>query len=87
MNAISEIPTPNRNAQNITGVVKTGGKVTGYQLSNGTVLNKANAVNLAKQGGIADIGISSRSGNEYLKSLPDGTENNNLGSLPVVPTE
>jgi len=41
-------------------------------------------VELARQGDIKGVGISSRNGNEYLKSLPDDTESNNLGSLPTV---
>ena len=84
MKALSEIPTPNANAQHITSLVKSGGRVTGYQLSDGSILEKPEAVALAKQGGIAGVGISSRNGNEYLKSLPDDTENNNLSNLPSI---
>ncbi len=39
---------------------------------------------MARQGGIKGVGIAQRSGNEYLKALPDGEESNNLGSLPTV---
>ncbi len=39
---------------------------------------------LARQGEIKGVGVASRNGNEYLKSLPDGTENNNLSNLPSV---
>lgn len=84
MNALSEIPTPNADARQITALVKDGGKVSGYQLSDGSVLDKAQAVSLAKQGGIAGVGIAHRDGNEYLKSLPDNTESNNLSSLPSI---
>jgi len=77
-----EIPVSNNNAAEITKLVKEGGKVTGYQLSNGQVLNKEEAVALTRQGGIKGVGISERNGNEYLKSIPDGTESNNLGNLP-----
>jgi hypothetical protein len=87
MKALSEIPTPNSDAQHITALVKNGGRVAGYQLSDGSILDKPNAVALAKQGGIAGVGISSRNGNEYLKSLPDDTENNNLSNLPSVTLE
>jgi hypothetical protein len=84
MNALNEIPTPNADAQSITALQKESGRVTGYQLSDGRVIDKAEAVNLAKEGGIQGVGISNRNGNEYLKSLPDDTENNNLSNLPSV---
>lgn len=84
MNALNEIPTPNADAQNITALKKDSGHVTGYQLSDGRVIGKAEAVKLAKEGGIQGVGISNRNGNEYLKSLPDETENNNLSNLPTV---
>lgn len=82
--ALSEIPTPNDNAQRITALLKESGKITGYQLSNGDILSKSEGIQLAKQGGIQGVGIAKRNGSEYLKSLPDGTEKNNLGSLPTV---
>jgi len=82
--AMKEIPQPTANAANITALVKDSGKVVGYQLSNGQTVDKQEGVALAKQGGIQGVGISERDGNEYLKSIPDGTENNNLGNLPAV---
>ena len=42
---------------------------------------------MAKQGQIAGVGIAHRGETEYLKSIPDGSENNNLGSLPSVSPE
>ena len=84
MNALSDIPTPNANAQRVTALQKQSGRVTGYQLADGRVLAKQDAVALAKQGGIAGVGIAHRNGGEYLKSIPDGSENNNLSSLPTV---
>jgi len=82
--AIKEIPEPNPNAAEITALIKESGKVMGYQLSNGQILDKEDGVSLARQGGIKGVGISQRNGSEYLKSLPDGTENNNLSHLPSV---
>ena len=84
MNTLSDIPTPNANAQRITALKKDSGRVVGYQLSDGRILDKYEAVALARQGGIAGVGIAHRNGNEYLKSLPDDMENNNLDSLPSV---
>ena len=84
LTAMKEIPVPNSNAAEITALVKESGKVVGYQLSNGQTLNKNEAVALARQGGIQGVGISERDGNEYLKSIPDDTESNNLNNLPSV---
>ena len=84
MLAMKEIPTPHADACRITGLSKQSGRVTGYQLSDGRTVDKAGAVALARQGGIAGVGIAVRKGNEYLKSLPDGNQDNNLSSLPTV---
>lgn len=82
--AMKEIPEAHGNAAEISALVKDGGKVTGYQLSDGQILSKEEAVTMAKQGGIKGVGISERDGSEYLKSIPDSTENNNLSRLPTV---
>lgn len=84
MMALQDIPTPDADAKEITGLVKDSGKITGYQLSDGQIVDKEEGVALAKEGGIKGVGVSSRNGNEYLKSLPDGAEENNLGNLPAV---
>lgn len=84
MNALDSIPEPNADAKKITALVKEGGRVTGYQLSDGAIVSKEEGVSLAKSGGIAGVGIAHRDGKEYLKSLPDATENNNLSHLPTV---
>lgn len=83
-NTLDDIPNPLPDAQRITGLVKKGGKVTGYRLSNSSVLPKAEAIQLARSGGIAGVGIAHRGDTEYLKSIPDGTDNNNLSHLPTV---
>ncbi len=84
MNTLDDIPTPSNNAKDIVGLVKSSGRVDGYQLSDGTLVSKEQGVQLAKEGGINGVGIAHRNGNEYLKSIPDGTENNNLSNLPSV---
>ena len=86
-NTLDEIPKAKNNAKRITGLVKEGGRVTGYQLSDNTVVSKQNAVNMAKQGQIAGVGIAHRGNTEYLKSIPNGNENDNLGNLPSVSPE
>lgn len=84
MMAMKDIPEPKEDAKQITALVKEGGRITGYQLSDGKLLGKEEAVQLARQGGIRGVGVSSRKGSEYLKSLPDGSDDNNLGNLPSV---
>ena len=67
-------PTPKPDAKSITALVKDGGKVVGYQLDNGETLSK-------------DEGVARRKDSEYLRSLPDGTDGNNLSHLPSVSAE
>ncbi len=84
---LDQIPQVAANAKRITGLVKEGGKITGYQLSDNSIVEKQQAVNMAKQGQIAGVGIAHRGDTEYLKSIPDGSESNNLGNLPSVSPE
>ena len=83
-NTLDQIPQANANAKRIVGLVKEGGRITGYQLSDNSIVKKQQAVDMAKQGEICGVGIAHRGDTEYLKSIPDGSENNNLGSLPSV---
>ena len=82
--ALDDVPTPKSDAKKIVGLVKSSGRSTGYQLSNGSIVSKEEGVSLAKAGEIQGVGIAHRKDSEYLKSLPDGTENNNLGNLPSI---
>ena len=84
---LDQIPQTTANAKRIVELVKEGGRITGYQLSDNTVVEKQQAVNMAKQGQIVGVGIAHRGDTEYLKSIPDGSENNNLGNLPSVSPE
>ena len=82
--ALDEIPKENADAKQIVGLVKENGKITGYKLSDETFVAKPQAVQMAKQGEIKGVGVAHRGDTEYLKSIPDGSENNNLGNLPAV---
>ena len=82
--ALDDIPTPKADAKEIVGLVKSHGRISGYQLSDGSRVSKEDGVAMAKSGDIKGVGIAHRKDSEYLKSLPDGTENNNLGNLPSV---
>ena len=86
-NTLDQIPLANENAKRIIGLVKDGGRIIGYQLSDKTIVSKQDAVNMAKQGQIAAVGIAHRGDTEYLKSIPNGSENDNLGNLPAVALE
>lgn len=82
---LDQIPKAKPNAKHITGLVKEGGRVTGYHLSDNSIVEKQQAVDTAKQGQIAGVGIAHWGNTEYLKSIPDGSENNNLGNnLPSI---
>ncbi len=83
-NTLDEIPQPEPDAKRIVGLVKQGGRVTGYKLSDETFVEKPQAVQMAKQGKIAGVGVAHRGDNEYLKAIPNGNENDNLGNLPSV---
>ena len=82
--ALDEVPTPKSDAKEIIGLVKSSSRITGYQLSDGAIVSKEDGVAMAKAGEIQGVGIAHRKDSEYLKSLPDGTENNNLGNLPSI---
>lgn len=82
--ALDEIPTPSEDAVSITGLVKHRGRIEGYQLSDNRIVSRSEGVALAKSGQIRGVGIAHRKETEYLKSLPDDNETNNLSSLPTV---
>jgi len=84
LNTFKDIPNPAPDAREIVSLIKEQGRIQGYKLSDGQVLGKNEAVALARAGGIQGVGIATRNGNEHLKSLPDSTENNNLGNLPAA---
>ena len=82
--ALDEVPTPKSDAKEIVGLVKSSGRISGYQLSDGSTVSKEEGVSMAKAGNIKGVGIAHRKDSEYLKSLPDGTEDNNLSNLPSI---
>ena len=82
INLVTPVPKPD--AQRITRLVKNSGRVEGYELANGEILTKREGVALAKAGGIRGVAVAVRNGSEYLRSLPDGTESDNLSNLPFI---
>ena len=86
-NTLDQIPQANPNEKRIVGLVKESGRITGYKLSDETFVSKPEAVSMAKRGQIAGVGIAHRGDTEYLKAIPNGSENDNLGNLPSVSPE
>ena len=85
VNINKEVPSQHNDAQNITSLIKHSVEITVYVLDDGTRLSKEEGVTLAKAGGINGVAVGvSRKGEEYLRSLPDQNENNNLSSLPTI---
>ncbi len=80
--AMDEIPTQKANAKEITAVVKENRKVTGYEIADEFV-SKNDAINMAKNGELKNVGIAHNKNTQYLKSVPDGINDNNLTDLPV----
>lgn len=70
----------------IQGIIRDEkGEITAYQLETGEILNKEQAVMYTKEGSIEGVSVSkSKNGEEFLRSLPDNTPNNNLENLPNV---
>lgn len=82
--AMDDIPTPAEDAVTITGLAKEHGRISGYQLSDNRIISRSEGVALARSGGIRGVGIAHNKDTEYLKSIPDESEGNNLSSLPTV---
>lgn len=73
------------NAKSITKLIKHGGDVVGYELSDGQRVSMQQAIEMAKANQLAHVGVStSKSGEAYIRSLPDADESNNLGNLPSI---
>ena len=76
--------TAGENALSIVGLVKKSGKISGYQLSDGSRISKEQGVELARQNKIKGVAVAVNQGTEYLRGLPDAAENNNLSNLPSI---
>lgn len=70
-------------AKSITTLLKQGGDVVGYKLSDGSRVSMEEAIQMAMNNELQHVGVStSKAGTPYLRSLADGDESNNLGNLP-----
>ena len=68
MNINLVTPVPRPDARSIARLVRRGGRVEGYELSDGAMLTKEEGVALAKQGGIRGVAVAVRNGSEYLRA-------------------
>lgn len=72
-------------AKSITKVIKHQQEVVGYELSDGSQVDMAEAIRMASNNQLQHVGVStSKKGEQYIRSLPDGDEANNLSNLPVI---
>ena len=63
-------------------IKNSSGEITQYVLENGQTVEKAQGVEMAKNGQIEGVIVAhSRKGEVYLRTKPDGTEGNNLSSM------
>lgn len=76
----------NNSANRIVAVGKdSDNEIVSYKLDNGEVLSRDQAISMAREGGLKGVSVStSRNGEEYLRSLPDDDESNNLKNLPSI---
>jgi hypothetical protein len=64
------------------------GHIAAYKLEDGQMVSKELAVFMAKQGTIKGVSIGvAEDGDEFLQSIQDNLEMNNLENLPVVDPE
>lgn len=85
-NVVNKVVSEGANdAEQITKLIKSGGEVVGYELESGVHVSVQQAIEMAKSNGLKHVGVStSKDGSEYIRSLADGDESNNLGNLPSI---
>lgn len=72
-------------ALGITKVIKHDQEVVGYELTSGIHVSMDEAIQMAANNQLQHVGVStSKKGEQYIRSLPDGDESNNLSNLPVI---
>lgn len=80
--ALDEIPVEQMDAKEITKILKNGNKVVGYEIAGEFSVTLDEAIELAREGKLKNIGIAHNKDTVYLKSIPDSNNNNNLSNLP-----
>lgn len=85
--AFDEIPEFRKDAKEITKIVKKGNQIIGYELAGEMRISKEEAIRMARDGKIKDVGIAHKKDTVYLKSIPDSTGKNNLSNLATLVEE
>lgn len=80
---LDKICVADSNAKEITRLIKRKNKVVGYEIANEFDVSVEQAIDLAKQGKIKNVGIAHNKNTVYLKSIPDANSTNNLSDLPT----
>ena len=80
-NTLDEIPNPDSDAKKITGLVKDGNEITGYQLSDNSIISKQEGINMAKQGKIQGVGIAHKGDTVLIKGSNSVKMNSILEAL------
>ena len=76
------------NAKAITKRIVNSGDVVGYELESGEHITVEQAIEMAKANELKHVGVStSKDGSEYIRSLADRDESNNLGNLPSISSD
>ncbi len=83
-NTLDQIPSARPDAKKIVGLVKERGRITGYKLSDRSIVEKSVGVAMAEEGKISGVAIAHRGDTKYLKSVPNNDENDNLSNLPSI---
>ncbi len=63
-NTLDDIPQPKSDAKEIVGLVKSSGRINGYQLSDGSTASREEGVDLATDGESKGVGICHRKDTE-----------------------
>lgn len=82
---IGEVPLGNNvvETHKIVAVRRDSREITAYKLEDGTVIDKATAVQMCEAGQLPDykVGVS-RDDELYIRGVGDGDESNNLRNMP-----
>ena len=76
-NTLDNIPKTDKNAKEINRIVKKNNKTIGYEIA-GEIVDKEVAIQMAKDGKLKNVGIAHRGDTQYLKTIPDDSDDNNL---------
>lgn len=80
---LDKICVNDEKSKEITRLIKKKNRIVGYEIANEYDVTVEQAIQLAKQGKLKNVGIAHNKNTIYLKSVPDTSEENNLSNLPT----